>query len=168
MVPYRDWCAPALLRLTMPNRLYIPPTKPKMAPRIVKAGVVPNWLSSQRPPRIGTIITPTKEVTMETHFVASAMLFTQHLSHLLQPFSQRTLRRSRVQPASSFLGIATFQNRLVHVIASSPRIEAVGLDNPLSSVERLRWYYFNLVDYMNDSFKATNGFLRHLLLVVGG
>ena len=71
------------MALTMPNRQYIPPTKPSTAPRITKRHLVPNRLSIQIPARGGIVITPTKEVTMETHFVASAILPTPYLSFLV-------------------------------------------------------------------------------------
>jgi hypothetical protein len=40
----------------MSNRQYIPPTKPKITPRITKQHLVPNRLSIQMPPRAGTVI----------------------------------------------------------------------------------------------------------------
>ena len=69
MAPYRDWFAP-VLALTIPIKQYIPPINPTIAPRITKRHLVPSRLSFQMPPRAGTVITPTKEVTMETHWTS--------------------------------------------------------------------------------------------------
>ena len=78
-VVHRDGGSPALA-LTISNRQYIPPTKPQTTPRITKRHLVPNRLSIHMPPRAGIVITPMKEVTTETHFMASAILLTPYLS----------------------------------------------------------------------------------------
>ena len=67
------------------------PNKANDSPQDHKRHLVPNRLSIQMPPRAGTVITPTTEVTTETHFMASAILLTPYLS-----FSIGSIRLNRV------------------------------------------------------------------------